>query len=74
MRKHRVIGNPFDFAAIRMLAAEPCPAAANAEPYILHVGRFARKSATTCCSPPSPDSILPHRLVLLTPPDAAGSP
>jgi hypothetical protein len=71
-KRIRTIANPFDFAAIRTLAAEPCPARP-AEPYILHVGRFARKSATTCCSPPSPHSAMSQRLVLLTPPDACAS-
>jgi glycosyltransferase involved in cell wall biosynthesis len=39
-KRIRTIANPFDFAAIRALAAEPCPLRP-AEPYLLHVGRFA---------------------------------
>jgi glycosyltransferase involved in cell wall biosynthesis len=65
----RVIGNPFDAAAIRLLAAEPCPARPS-EPYILHVGRFAAQKRHDLLLAAYSRSELPQRLVLLTPPDA----
>jgi glycosyltransferase involved in cell wall biosynthesis len=65
----RVIANPFDFAAIRTLAAEPCPARPSA-PYILHVGRFAAQKRHDLLLAAFARADLPHRLVLLTPADA----
>ncbi|MCK9380428.1 MAG: glycosyltransferase [Sulfuritalea sp.] len=65
----RVIANPFDFAAIRALAAESCPARP-AAPYILHVGRFAAQKRHDLLLAAFAGAELPHRLVLLTPPDA----
>jgi glycosyltransferase involved in cell wall biosynthesis len=65
----RVIGNPFHPAAIRLLAAEPCPARPT-EPYILHVGRFAAQKRHDLLLAAYSRSELPQRLVLLTPPDA----
>lgn len=68
----RVIPNPFDFSAIRRLSSERCANPPD-EPYILHVGRYAKQKrhdllltayaqmAQQGCS---------HRLVLLTPPNA----
>lgn len=66
----RVIANPFDFAAIRRLAAEPCTVRP-AEPYILHVGRYApqkRHDLLLAAFAQLVRNGLPHRLVLLTPP------
>ena len=65
----RVIGNPFDTAAIRLLAAEPCPARPT-EPYILHVGRFAAQKRHDLLLAAFAQAELPQMLVLLTPPDA----
>ena len=65
----RVIANPFDFAAMRALAAEPCPARPSG-PYILHVGRFAAQKRHDLLLAAFAKSDLPHTLVLLTPPDA----
>ena len=65
----RVIANPFDFVAIRALAAEPCPARP-AGPYILHVGRFAAQKRHDLLLAAFAKPDLPHTLVLLTPPDA----
>ncbi len=65
----RVIGNPFDFAAIRRLAAEPC-SLRPAEPYILHVGRYAAQKRHDLLLAAFAGLDMPHRLVLLTPPDA----
>ncbi len=65
----RVIANPFDFAAIRALAAEPCPARP-AAPYVLHVGRFAAQKRHDLLLGAFAQADLPHTLVLLTPPDA----
>lgn len=64
-----VIANPFDFAALRALAAEPCPARP-ADAYILHVGRFAAQKRHDLLLAAFAKADLPHRLVLLTPPDA----
>lgn len=65
----RVIGNPFDFAAIRRLAAEPCPPRPT-EPYILHVGRYAAQKRHDLLLTAFAGLDTPHRLVLLTPADA----
>jgi len=65
----RIIANPFDFAAIRALAAEPCPARP-ATPYILHVGRCAAQKRHDLLLTAFEQAGLPHSLVLLTPPDA----
>lgn len=65
----RVIGNPFDFAAIRALAAEPCPQRP-AEPYLLHVGRYAAQKRHDLLLAAFATLAMPPRLVLLTPPDA----
>lgn len=64
-----VIANPFDFAAIRALAAEPCPARPSA-PYILHVGRYAAQKRHDLLLAAFAQADLPQQLVLLTPPDA----
>ncbi|MBN8475323.1 glycosyltransferase [Sulfuritalea sp.] len=64
----RVIGNPFDFAAIRAQAAEPCPSRP-ADPYILHVGRFAAQKRHDLLLAAFARAGLTQRLVLLTPPD-----
>ena len=64
-----VIGNPFDFAAIRVLAAEPCPGRPR-EPYILHVGRYAAQKRHDLLLAAFAAADLPQQLVLLTPPDA----
>jgi len=68
-KRLRVIPNPFDFAAIRALAAEPCPARST-EAYILHVGRFAAQKRHDLLLAAFSRADLPHKLVLLTPPDA----
>lgn len=65
-----VIANPFDFDAIRALAAEPC-AARPTSPYILHVGRFAPQKRHDLLLAAFAMANPPHQLVLLTPPDAA---
>ena len=64
-----VIANPFDFAAIRALAAEPCPARPSA-PYILHVGRYAAQKRHDLLLAAFAQADLPQQLVVLTPPDA----
>lgn len=64
-----VIANPFDFAAIRVLAAAPCPNRPG-EPYILHVGRFAPQKRHDLLLAAYARAELTQRLVLLTPPDA----
>jgi glycosyltransferase involved in cell wall biosynthesis len=64
-----VIANPFDFAAIRALAAEPCPARP-AGSYILHVGRFAAQKRHDLLLAAFVRADLPQTLVLLTPSDA----
>jgi glycosyltransferase involved in cell wall biosynthesis len=64
----QVIGNPFDFGAIRALAAEPCPTRPET-PYILHVGRFAAQKRHDLLLAAYARTSLPHQLVLLTPPD-----
>ena len=64
-----VIANPFDFTAIRALAAEPCPARP-AGSYILHVGRFAAQKRHDLLLAAFAQADLPHKLVLLAPPDA----
>lgn len=63
-----VIPNPFDFPAIRLLAAEPCPTRP-AGPYILHVGRFAKQKRHDLLLAAFARAELPHQLVLLTPHD-----
>ncbi|MBK8118192.1 MAG: glycosyltransferase [Sulfuritalea sp.] len=68
-KRIRVIANPFDFAAIRALAAEPCPARPG-EPYLLHVGRFAAQKRHDLLLAAFARTGLPQQLVLLTPPDA----
>ena len=65
----RVIANPFDFVAIRALAAEPCLARPDA-PYVLHVGRFAAQKRHDLLLAAFARAKLPQQLVLLTPPDA----
>lgn len=65
----RVIANPFDFAAIRALAAEPCPQRPR-EAYILHVGRYAAQKRHDLLLAAYARADLPQGLVLLTPPDA----
>ncbi|MCK9387448.1 MAG: glycosyltransferase [Sulfuritalea sp.] len=65
----QVIANPFDFAAIRALAAEPCPARPTG-PYMLHVGRFAAQKRHDLLLAAFARAELLHQLVLLTPPDA----
>lgn len=68
----RVIVNPFDIAAIRSLAAEPC-ACRPEGPYIIHVGRFAaqkRHDLLFAAFARLAREGLPHTLVLLTQPDA----
>jgi glycosyltransferase involved in cell wall biosynthesis len=65
----RVIANPFDFAAIRALAAEPCPARP-ATPYILHVGRYAAQKRHDLLLAAYARAGLPQHLLLLTPPAA----
>ena len=65
----RVIANPFEFAVIRALAAEPCPARP-AEAYILHVGRFAAQKRHDLLLAAFARAGLRHTLVLLAPPDA----
>jgi glycosyltransferase involved in cell wall biosynthesis len=65
----RVIANPFDFAAIRALAAEPSPARP-AGSYILHVGRFAAQKRHDLLLAAFAQAGLPHTMVLLAPPDA----
>lgn len=64
-----VIANPFDFAAIRALAAAPCPARPSA-PYILHVGRYAAQKRHDLLLAAFAQADLQQQLVLLTPPDA----
>ncbi|OHC61900.1 MAG: hypothetical protein A3H93_06905 [Rhodocyclales bacterium RIFCSPLOWO2_02_FULL_63_24] len=63
-----VIGNPFNFAAIRALAAEPCPERPR-QPYILHVGRYAAQKRHDLLLAAYAQADLPQQLVLLTPPD-----
>ena len=64
-----VIANPFDFAAIRALAAEPCPDRPR-KPYVLHVGRYAAQKRHDLLLAAFAQANLPQQLVLLTPPDA----
>lgn len=64
-----VIANPFDFAAIRALAAAPCPDRPR-EPYVLHVGRYAAQKRHDLLLAAFAQADLPQQLVLLTPPDA----
>lgn len=69
-KRIRTIGNPFDLAAIRDLAAEPCPARPT-EPYLLHVGRFAAQKRHDLLLDAFARLNGSQRLVLLTPPDPA---
>jgi glycosyltransferase involved in cell wall biosynthesis len=69
-KRIHTIGNPFDFAAIRALASEPCPARP-AEAYLLHVGRFAAQKRHDLLLDAFARLGGVHRLVLLTPPDPA---
>jgi len=64
-----VIANPFDFAAIRALAAEPCPQRP-AAPYILHVGRYAAQKRHDLLLAAYARADPAQQLLLLTPPDA----
>jgi glycosyltransferase involved in cell wall biosynthesis len=66
--KLRVIGNPFDLAAIGALATEPCPARPTT-PYILHVGRHAAQKRHDLLLAAFARLEPTHTLVLLTPPD-----
>lgn len=68
-RQLRVIANPFDIAAIRASAAEPCAGRPQA-PYVLHVGRFAAQKRHDLLLDAFARLDTPSRLVLLTPPDA----
>ena len=68
-KRLRVIANPFDFTVIGALAAQPCPARPP-EAYILHVGRFAAQKRHDLLLAAFARADLPHKLVLLTPPDA----
>lgn len=67
----RVIVNPFDFAHMQVMQAQPC-ATLPKEPYILHVGRFVaqkRHDLLLAAFAVLVRAGLPHRLILLTPPD-----
>lgn len=64
----RVIANPFDIEAIRREADEPCPQRP-AEPYIVHVGRFAAQKRHDLLLDAFARLGAPWRLVLLTPHD-----
>lgn len=66
----RVIANPFDLAAIRTLAAEPCPGRP-VGPYILHVGRFAAQKRHDLLLAAFARLETTHTLVLLMPPNNA---
>lgn len=70
MNHIRVIGNAFDFAAIHALAAKPFPERP-AEPYLLHVGRYAPQKRHDLLLAAFAALTTPQRLVLLTPPDPA---
>ncbi len=61
-----VIGNPFDFSAIRTFAAEPCPARP-ITPYIIHVGRYAAQKRHDLLLAAFARLETTHTLVLLTP-------
>lgn len=70
----RCIPNPFDFSAIRARALDV--AALPTQPYVIHVGRFAGQKRHDLLLDAwkqltSSDRLVPHRLVLLTKPEAA---
>ncbi len=58
------IPNPFDFAAIRAHASEP--ASLPAQPYVIHVGRFAAQKRHDLLLDAWQRLQVPHLLVLLT--------
>lgn len=62
--------NPFDLNKIRHLAAETTVDLPR-EPYIVHVGRFAPQKRHDLLFKAWKIAALPHKLVLLTPPNAA---
>ncbi|MGD9787009.1 MAG: glycosyltransferase [Sulfuricellaceae bacterium] len=62
------IPNPFDAEDIRRQADEAAPSLPN-EPYVVHVGRFAPQKRHDLLFDAWRRAGLPHRLVLLTPPD-----
>lgn len=63
------IYNAFDFAAIRASAAVTVPTT-RPVPYIIHVGRFSPQKRHDLLLDAFARLAVPHRLVLLTPPDA----
>lgn len=63
------IPNPFDFAAIRAQALEPVTLPA--EPYVIHVGRFAGQKRHDLLLDAWKQLAVPHRLVLLAKPEPA---
>lgn len=63
------VPNPFDFAAIRAQALEA--AALPAQPYVIHVGRFAGQKRHDLLLDAWQQLTVPHRLVLLTRPEPA---
>jgi glycosyltransferase involved in cell wall biosynthesis len=69
-KRIRRIANPFDFAAIRAQATEPCPARP-ADAYLLHVGRFAAQKRHDLLLEAFTQLGGSQGLVLLTPPDPA---
>ena len=62
--------NPFDFEDMRALSARP-DAGLPDDPYILHVGRFAKQKRHDVLLDAYKMSGIPHRLVLLTEPHPA---
>ena len=64
------IYNPFDFEDMRALSRQHDPDIPP-DPYILHVGRFARQKRHDVLLDAYKASGIPHRLVLLTQPHAA---
>jgi glycosyltransferase involved in cell wall biosynthesis len=66
----RVITNPFDLTSICTLANAPCPERP-VQPYILHVGRFAKQKRHDLLLTAFAQLAPSHLLVLLTPSDAA---
>ncbi|MFZ5862138.1 MAG: glycosyltransferase [Nitrospirota bacterium] len=69
LRKARIVTvySPFDFDAIRRLADAPEPDLPT-QPYLLHVGRFAKQKRHDLLLDAFVAANLPHRLVLLVPP------
>ncbi len=63
----RRIYNPYDFDAIRRLAAEPAPQRPDGR-YVIHVGRFAAQKRHDLLFDAWRRLDVPERLVLLTPP------